>query len=313
MADFASHSVSSVTSVTKAVVPAAGLGTRFLPATKATPKEMLPIVDKPAIQYVVEEAVSAGLPDLLLITGRSKRSIEDHFDRAYELEEALAAKGDEDRLESVRESSDLADVHYVRQKEPKGLGHAVLCAAQHVGDEPFAVLLGDDLLDPGDPLLNRMIQVRARYGGSVVALMEVEPDQVSRYGCAAVSPTEDDDVVRVSDLVEKPPPEEAPSRWTIIGRYVLDPAVFDVLRETPPGRGGEIQLTDALKVLGGRDSADGGPVHGVLFRGHRHDTGNKLDYLRTVVRFANERPDLAEEFLPWLRDFLDENVGVGQR
>src|SRR6201996_7248666 len=218
--------------VTKAVVPAAGLGTRFLPATKATPKEMLPVVDKPAIQYVVEEAVSAGLNDVLLITGRSKRSIEDHFDRAYELEEALAAKEDWDKLSLVRESSELATMHYVRQGSPNGLGHAVLCAAQHVGHEPFAVLLGDDLIDPRDPLLNRMIDIRNQFGGSVIALMEVAPEEVSLYGCAAVEATSDSDVVIVTDLVEKPPQGEAPSRWIVIGRYVCDPEVFDVLRET---------------------------------------------------------------------------------
>jgi UTP--glucose-1-phosphate uridylyltransferase len=286
--------------VTKAVVPAAGLGTRFLPATKATPKEMLPVVDKPAIQYVVEEAVSSGLNDVLLITGRSKRSIEDHFDRAYELEEALTDKEDWDKLSLVRESSELATMHYVRQGDPKGLGHAVLCAAQHVGHEPFAVLLGDDLIDPRDPLLTRMIDIRNTHGGSVVALMQVEPEEVSLYGCAAVEATEDDDVVTITDLVEKPPPGTAPSRWIIIGRYICDPEVFDILRETSPGRGGEIQLTDALKVL-----ADKGELRGVLFRGRRYDTGNKLDYLRTMVTFAAERPDLADEFLPWLRKFLE--------
>ena len=298
MADFAA--------VTKAVVPAAGLGTRFLPATKATPKEMLPVVDKPAIQYVVEEAVAAGLEDVLLITGRSKRSIEDHFDRAYELEEALAAKDDVDRLALVRESSDLAYVHYVRQGVPRGLGHAVLCAEHHVGQQPFAVLLGDDLIDAKDHLLTRMIEVRQRYGGSVVALMEVDPEQVSQYGCAAITPTSEDDVVTIDDLVEKPVPGEAPSRWIIIGRYVCDPAVFGVLHETPPGRGGEIQLTDALKVLAKQGTGGGGGVHGVLFRGRRFDTGNKLDYLRTMVQFACERPDLAQEFVPWLRKYLDE-------
>jgi UTP--glucose-1-phosphate uridylyltransferase len=292
MADYAA--------VTKAVIPAAGLGTRFLPATKATPKEMLPIVDKPAIQYVVEEAVASGLDDVLMITGRSKRSIEDHFDRAYELEEALAAKDDAEKLALVRESSELATVHYVRQGDPRGLGHAVLCAAQHVGDEPFAVLLGDDMIDARDPLLSRMIEVRQRFGGSVVALMQVSPEQVSQYGCAAIAPTEVDDVVTVTDLVEKPVPGEAPSNWIIIGRYVCDPDVFGVLRETQPGRGGEIQLTDALKVLAQR-----GEVHGVLFHGRRYDTGNKLDYLRTLVQFACERPDLAQEFVPWLRKYVD--------
>jgi UTP--glucose-1-phosphate uridylyltransferase len=293
--------------VLKAVVPAAGLGTRFLPTTKATPKEMLPIVDKPAIQYVVEEAVAAGLTDVLMVTGRSKRSIEDHFDRAYELEEALRAKGDEERLASVRESSDLATMHYVRQGEPKGLGHAVYCARQHVGDEPFAVLLGDDMIDARDALLTRMIEARRQYGGSVVALMEVEPDQVSAYGCAAIQPTEDDDIVNITDLVEKPAQGDAPSNWIIIGRYVCDPAVFDVLEKTAPGRGGEIQLTDALRTLAGMPVEEGGQVHGVLFRGRRYDTGNKLEYLRTVVQFASERPDLAPDFMPWLRDFVQSH------
>jgi UTP--glucose-1-phosphate uridylyltransferase len=295
----------STNTVTKAVIPAAGLGTRFLPATKATPKEMLPVVDKPAIQYVVEEAVSAGLHDVLLITGRSKRSIEDHFDRNYELEEALEAKDEAERLAQVRESSELAHVHYVRQGDPKGLGHAVLCAAQHVGNEPFAVLLGDDLIDARDPLLTAMIKVRQQYSGSVVALMEVDPEQVALYGCAAITPTGQDDVVRVTDLVEKPVPGSAPSRWIVIGRYVCDPAVFEVLRNTPPGRGGEIQLTDALKTLAKMSPADGGGVHGLLFRGRRYDTGNKLDYLRTLVQFACERSDLAQEIVPWLRKYLD--------
>ncbi|MBO3751490.1 UTP--glucose-1-phosphate uridylyltransferase GalU [Streptosporangiaceae bacterium NEAU-GS5] len=291
--------------VTKAVVPAAGLGTRFLPATKATPKEMLPIVDKPAIQYVVEEAAAAGLLDVLMVTGRNKRSIEDHFDVAYELEDALRAKGDEERLSQVQEPVDLATMHFVRQGEPRGLGHAVLCAKQHVGHEPFACLLGDDLIDARDPLLKRMIEVRGTYGGSVVALMEVPEEQVSLYGVATISPTSEDDVVRVTDLVEKPPAGQAPSNWAVIGRYVIDPAVFEVLEKTPPGRGGEIQLTDALRTLAGRSTAEGGTVHGVLFRGRRYDTGNKLEYLQTVVQFAAERPDLAPEFMPWLRQFLD--------
>jgi UTP--glucose-1-phosphate uridylyltransferase len=308
--------------VTKAVVPVAGLGTRFLPATKATPKEMLPIIDKPAIQYVVEEAVAAGLNDLLLITGRGKRSVEDYFDQNYELEAALTAKGDQDGLAAVRAPSDLATIHYVRQGEARGLGHAVLCAAEHVGNAPFAVLLGDDFIDRRNPLLPRMIEARQRYGGSIIGLMEVPPDQVSAYGCVAIKPTESDDIVAVTDLVEKPDPGEAPSNWIVIGRYVCDPAVFDVLRETPPGRGGEIQLTDALRTLArtDRDSGtDGGGVHGVLFRGRRYDTGNKLDYLRTLVNFACERPDIAPEFVPWLREFLDtlpqptagENAGKG--
>ncbi|MCR8943991.1 MULTISPECIES: UTP--glucose-1-phosphate uridylyltransferase GalU [Streptomyces] len=294
------------TSITKAVIPAAGLGTRFLPATKATPKEMLPVVDKPAIQYVVEEAASAGLEDVLLITGRNKRALEDHFDRNYELESALQKKGDADRLARVQESSALATTHYVRQGDPKGLGHAVLCAAPHVGDQPFAVLLGDDLIDPRDPLLARMIEVQEQHGGSVVALMEVEPSQIHLYGCAAVETTEDGDVVKVTDLVEKPAPADAPSNYAIIGRYVLDPAVFDVLRQTEPGRGGEIQLTDALQTLAA-DEKIGGPVHGVVFKGRRYDTGDRGDYLRAIVRLACEREDLGPEFRSWLRTFVDED------
>lgn len=300
--------MSDTTVVTKAVVPAAGLGTRFVPATKAVPKEMLPVVDKPAIQYVVEEAVAAGLDDVLLVTGRGKRAIEDHFDRAHELEQVLAGKKDEEGLSLIRESSELASVHYVRQGEPRGLGHAVLCAARHVGDEPFGVLLADDFIHPDEPLLRRMLDVRARLGGSVVALMEVGPDQVSHYGCAAIEPTGEADVVTVTDLVEKPQPQDAPSNWIVIGRYVCDPAAFGVLRRTPPGRGGEVQLTDALKTLAGMDPADGGGVHGLLFRGRRFDTGNRVDYLRTIVQFACERADVAGEFVPWLRKYV-ENLG----
>ncbi|MCZ4118478.1 UTP--glucose-1-phosphate uridylyltransferase GalU [Streptomyces sp. H39-S7] len=295
------------TRITKAVIPAAGLGTRFLPATKATPKEMLPVVDKPAIQYVVEEARAANLGDVLMITGRNKRALEDHFDRNYELEEALTRKGDESRLARVRESSDLATMHYVRQGDPKGLGHAVLCAEPHVGDQPFAVLLGDDLIDPRDPLLSRMIDVQERFGGSVIALMEVDPGQIHLYGCAAIVPTGEDDVVRVTDLVEKPAAGEAPSSYAIIGRYVLDPAVFDAIKKTPPGRGGEIQLTDALREMSHRDD-DGGPVHGVVFTGRRYDTGDRADYLRAIVRLACEREDLGPDFRTWLRSYVTEEM-----
>jgi UTP--glucose-1-phosphate uridylyltransferase len=296
--------------VTKAVIPAAGLGTRFLPATKATPKEMLPVVDTPVIQYVVEEAVAAGLGDVLMITGRNKRPLEDHFDRAYEVEEALAAKGDEQRLAAVRRSSELAAMHYVRQGEARGLGHAVLCAAEHVGEHPFAVLLGDDLIDPRDPLLPHLIDVQRRFGGSVIALIEVEPESIGLYGCAAVEPVDDDGVVRVTDLIEKPHPAEAPSNLAIIGRYVLEPTVFAVLRQTPPGRGGEIQLTDALRALarGGPDALGGGPVHAVVFRGRRYDTGDRLDWIRTVVRLACEREDLGPELREWLRRYVDKEM-----
>ncbi|MCZ7459740.1 UTP--glucose-1-phosphate uridylyltransferase GalU [Streptomyces sp. WMMC940] len=293
--------------ISKAVIPAAGLGTRFLPATKATPKEMLPVVDKPAIQYVVEEAVGAGLSDVLMVTGRNKRPLEDHFDRNYELEEALSRKGDAERLAKVQESSDLATMHYVRQGDPKGLGHAVLCAAPHVGEQPFAVLLGDDLIDPRDPLLSRMVDVQEREGGSVIALMEVEPSQIHMYGCAAVEATGEDGVVRVTGLVEKPDPAEAPSNYAIIGRYVLDPAVFEILRKTEPGRGGEIQLTDALQILAA-DEKIGGPVHGVVFKGRRYDTGDRGDYLRAIVRLACEREDLGPDFRAWLRRYVTEEM-----
>jgi UTP--glucose-1-phosphate uridylyltransferase len=284
--------------VTKAVIPAAGLGTRFLPATKASPKEMLPVVDKPAIQYVVEEAVRAGLTDVLMVTGRNKRPLEDHFDRAVELELALESKGDEERLAAVRHSSELADVHYVRQGDAKGLGHAVLAAAQHVGDQPFAVLLGDDLIDERDHLLEQMIEVQAREGGSVIALMEVPHDQISMYGCAAVDG--EGDVVRITALVEKPPADEAPSDLAIIGRYVLAPTVFDVLRRIPPGRGGEYQITDAIQELIATE-----PVHGVVFRGRRYDTGDRLDYLKAIVQLAAERDDLGPPFTAWMREWLD--------
>jgi UTP--glucose-1-phosphate uridylyltransferase len=282
------------------------MGTRFLPATKATPKEMLPVIDTPAIHYVVEEAVTAGIDNVLLVSGRGKRSIEDYFDKNIELEHALEAKGDQAGLAKVRASTNLAAIHYVRQGQARGLGHAVLCAAEHVGDAPFAVLLGDDFIHPEDLLLRRMIDVRQRYGGSVVALMEVDPELVSSYGVVAFKPADDDDVVRVTDMVEKPSVGDAPSNWIIIGRYVCDPEIFPVLRETAPGRGGEIQLTDALKALVDRSEAGaGGGVHGVLFSGRRYDTGNKLDYLRTQVQFACERPDIAPEFVPWLRTYLD--------
>ncbi|MEV5007570.1 UTP--glucose-1-phosphate uridylyltransferase GalU [Streptomyces sp. NPDC093064] len=301
--------------ISKAVIPAAGLGTRFLPATKATPKEMLPVVDKPAIQYVVEEAVSAGLDDVLMVTGRNKRPLEDHFDRNYELESALEKKGDGERLAKVQESSDLASIHYVRQGDPKGLGHAVLCAAPHVGSEPFAVLLGDDLIDPRDPLLQRMIEVQETYGGSVIALMAVAPEQIHLYGCAAVEATEDGDVVRVTGLVEKPDAAQAPSNYAIIGRYVLDPHIFDILRKTEPGRGGEIQLTDALQHLAEAHASAttdeqraGGPVHGVVFKGRRYDTGDRGDYLRAIVRLACEREDLGPDFRAWLQRYVVEEM-----
>lgn len=289
-------------SVRKAVIPAAGLGTRFLPATKAMPKEMLPVVDKPAIQYVVEEAVSVGLSDVLMITGRNKRALEDHFDRVPALEAMLEAKGDTTKLESIQAASNLGDIHYVRQGDPKGLGHAVLRAKQHVGREPFAVLLGDDLIDARDELLSTMIEVQAKTGGSVVALIEVEPSQISSYGCADIQELDGESYVRVKHLVEKPEPHEAPSNLALIGRYVLHPAVFDVLEGTEPGRGGEIQLTDALQELAAGD-AEGYGVYGVVFRGRRYDTGDKLSYLKACVELACDSEDLGPGLRDWLPDF----------
>ena len=291
--------------ITKAVIPAAGLGTRFLPATKAMPKEMLPVVDKPAIQYVVEEAVAAGLTDVLMITGRNKGALENHFDRVGELEAALLKKGDTDRLSKVNYSTDLAEVHYLRQGDPLGLGHAVLRAKMHVGREPFAVLLGDDLIDARDVLLSRMIEEQAIRNASIVALLEVDPELVHLYGVATVEATESDDVVRVTGLVEKPTAEKAQSNLAIIGRYVLRPEVFGILEHTQPGKGGEIQLTDALEEMARNPEQTGG-VYGVIFRGRRYDTGDRLDYLKAVVQLAVEREDLGPELRPWLTDFVSK-------
>ncbi|WP_271403327.1 UTP--glucose-1-phosphate uridylyltransferase GalU [Kocuria palustris] len=288
--------------VRKAVLPAAGLGTRFLPATKATPKEMLPVVDRPAIQYVVQEAVDAGLTDLLVITGRSKRALEDHFDRIPSLEAQLKESGKDKLLEAVEHASELGDLHYLRQGDPKGLGHAVLRAKTHVGDEPFAVLLGDDLIDEKEDLLSEMIEVQQRTGGSVVALLEVPQESIGAYGCADVSAVEGEDYVRVNGLVEKPEPAEAPSNLAVIGRYVLHQGVFEVLEHTEPGRGDEIQLTDALAELAAQEG-EGGGVYGVVFRGRRYDTGDKLSYLKANVTVASEREDLGPELRAWLIEF----------
>ncbi|MBN9224108.1 MAG: UTP--glucose-1-phosphate uridylyltransferase [Microbacterium sp. SCN 70-27] len=282
----------------KAVIPAAGLGTRFLPATKAMPKEMLPVVDKPAIQYVVEEAVGAGIDDILIILGRNKNTISNHFDSVPELESNLTRKGDHDKLDRVRRSTGLADIHFVRQGEPKGLGHAVLRAKNHVGDATFAVLLGDDLIDERDPLLATMLAENERTGLTVIALMEVDPEHIHMYGVASVEPTDDPDVVRVTGLVEKPKREDAPSNYAVIGRYVLTPQVFDILERTEPGKGGEIQLTDALQELAVTDG-----VLGVVFRGRRYDTGDRVDYIKAIVQLATDREDLGAELRPWLKDF----------
>ena len=294
-------------SVTKAVIPAAGLGTRFLPATKATPKEMLPVVDRPAIQYVVEEAIRAGLNDVLMITGRNKRALEDHFDSVPVLESQLAEQGKDALLKAVEATNKLGELHYVRQGDPKGLGHAVLRGKVHVGDEPFAVLLGDDLIDEKEDLLSQMVEVQQATGGSVIALMEVPRESISAYGAAAIEAVEGQDgYVKVTGLVEKPAPEEAPSNYAVIGRYVLSSKVFEVLENTAPGRGNEIQLTDALQTLA-VGTGEGEGVYGVVFKGRRFDTGDKLSYLKANVILASEREDLGPELREWLKEFADKN------
>ncbi|MGE5461310.1 MAG: UTP--glucose-1-phosphate uridylyltransferase GalU [Solirubrobacterales bacterium] len=284
--------------VRKAVIPAAGLGTRFLPATKAQPKEMLPLIDKPAIQYVVEEAVRAGLTEILIVTGRGKRSIEDHFDRSLELEHFLESKGKFDELKQVREISDMAEIHYIRQKDALGLGHAVSVAEAFVGGEPFAVLLGDDIMSDHNPLLTDMLGVHERYGRSVIAVTEVSRDEVSLYGIAETEFVEER-LARVLSLVEKPEPDEAPSNLAVIGRYVLTPEVFDCLRETSPGRGGEIQLTDAIALLSEQQA-----VYAWVFEGGRFDVGNKLEYLKATIELAIDREDLGEGLRTYLADLV---------
>jgi UTP--glucose-1-phosphate uridylyltransferase len=277
-------------SVTKAVIPAAGLGTRFLPATKAQPKEMLPVVDRPSIQYVVEEAVAAGIDDILIITGRNKRSLEDHFDRNFELEHQLADKGKTADLAEVVELSELADIHFVRQGEPLGLGHAVSVARKHVGDQPFAVLLGDDIMHHDSHVLTNMIANYAATGASTVALMEVPPSEISAYGCAAPE-NRRGDLVDIVDVIEKPKPEIAPSNLAIVGRYLFTPTIFDCLEQVKAGVGGEIQLTDAIALLLKEE-----PVMGLVFEEGRFDIGKKIDYLRATVELALERTDLGPEF-----------------
>jgi UTP--glucose-1-phosphate uridylyltransferase len=283
--------------VRKAVIPAAGLGTRFLPVTKASPKEMLPVVDRPAIQYVVEEAVAAGLDDVLVVTSREKRAIEDHFDRNLELEAALEAKGKTQELALVRELAGLARMHYVRQGQALGLGHAVSVARDHVGDEPFAVLLGDDIMVDAT-VLTAMVGLHAREGGTVIALKAFPPEEISAYGCVRPEPA-GESLVRILDVVEKPAPAEAPSNLAIMGRYVFGPEVFTALEKVGPGRGGEIQLTDAIGALVAE-----GPVYGYVFEHGRYDTGNKVDYLRANVELALARDDLGAEMAAYLGDLV---------
>jgi len=289
-----------VTRVRKAVIPAAGLGTRFLPATKAQPKEMLPVVDKPAIQHVVEEAVGAGLRDILIITGRGKRAVENHFDRSFELEHYLEAGGKFDLLKQMQEIVEMADIHYVRQGEPRGLGHAVSVARQHVGDEPFAVLLGDDIMSDSSTVLADMLGVHDRYGRSVIALKEFPREEISAYGCVKPDRVEGEhDLVRVLEIVEKPRPEEAPSGLAVMGRYVFTPQIFEVLERVQPGVGGELQLTDAIGLLLGEQT-----VYGHVFVEGRYDIGDKLDYLRATVEIAIDRADLGPQFRTFLADLV---------
>lgn len=289
--------------VKRAVLPVAGLGTRFLPVTKSVPKELLPIVDKPAVQYIVEECVEAGIDDILFVTAAGKSALEDHFDRSLALEVALDEKGKHAELAAVRDVAGLADIHSVRQGEPLGLGHAVLMGARHVGeDESFAVILGDDLLAPGSGFLARMIEAHERTGRPVVALMEVPEDQVHLYGVAEVTPGDRDGEFDVRRVVEKPERSQAPSNLILVGRYVLPGSVFGVLRDTPPGHGGEIQLTDALQALAADE-----PLVGLVLDADRYDTGDKLGYLKANIEVAAAREDLAPALLPWLRSWLAQH------
>ncbi len=290
--------------ITKAVIPAAGLGTRFLPATKALPKEMLPVIDKPAIQYVVEEAVNAGLSHVLMITGRNKNALENHFDRAVELENLLIEKGDKDRLGVVDEATGLADIHYVRQGDPLGLGHAISKAETFIGNDAFAVLLGDDLIEVESDLLSKMLRLAEEKNASVVALMEVPKEEVIKYGIVNPGGREGR-VIEVTELVEKPSVENAPSNYAVIGRYVLQPGVFEVLRNLQPGVGGEFQLTDALNEMAKNHNL-AGPVIGLVFDGRRFDTGDRLSYLKTIVELATEREDLGADFSTWLKGFSEK-------
>jgi UTP--glucose-1-phosphate uridylyltransferase len=304
------------TRAVKAVIPAAGLATRFLPATKAVPKELLPVVDRPVLQYIVEEAAAAGVVDVLLVTGRGKTSMVDHFDRQPYLESRLEAKGDLERLAAVRRPAELAEIYTCRQGEPLGLGHAVSYAESHVGREPFVVLLGDEFVEEERPLLPAMIDMQARTGGIVLAFLEVDPSETDRYGIASVDRAAPElaeavagipgisAVHRVTGLVEKPPPDRAPSNLAVLGRYVLPPELFDAIRRIKPGAGGEIQLTDAMALL----LVEGVPVHGIVYRGTRYDTGLPLGYLQAVVQIAAKRSDLGPSFTRWLRDYVHNEL-----
>ncbi|MCR1849872.1 UTP--glucose-1-phosphate uridylyltransferase GalU [Paeniclostridium sordellii] len=286
--------------VRKAIIPAAGLGTRFLPATKSQPKEMLPIVDKPTLQYIIEEAVSSGIEEILIVTGRSKKSIEDHFDRSIELELELEQKGKLDMLKIVQDISNMVDIYFIRQKEPKGLGHAIYCAKSFVGDEPFAVLLGDDIVDSDKPCLKQLIGAYDEYNTSILGVQEVAKENTDKYGILDVKHIEDR-VYKVNDMVEKPKVEEAPSNIAILGRYIITPAIFEILENQKPGKGGEIQLTDALKTLGEHEA-----IYAYNFEGKRYDVGDKLGFLKATVDYALKRPELKSDFI----EFLKEKVSL---
>lgn len=285
--------------VKKAIIPAAGLGTRFLPATKAQPKEMLPIVDKPTIQYIIEEAVASGIEEILIITGRNKRAIEDHFDKSVELEQQLQATGKDDLLNMVEDISNMAEIYYVRQKEPKGLGHAISCARTFVGNEPFAVMLGDDVVDSEVPCLKQLIDCFNEYKTTILGVQQVSKDDVYKYGIVKGMHIEDR-VYKVKDLIEKPKVEEAPSNVAILGRYIITPQIFEILQNTDPGKGGEIQLTDALKTLINQEA-----IYAYEFEGRRYDVGDKLGFLQATVEFALKREDLREQFMNYLLKLQD--------
>lgn len=284
--------------VRKAIIPAAGLGTRFLPATKAQPKEMLPIVDKPTIQFIIEEAIASGIDDILIITGRGKRAIEDHFDRSLELEEELRKKGQEDLLAQVRQIAELCSIHYIRQKEAKGLGHAIYCAKAFIGDEPFAVLLGDDIVDSGTPCIKQLIDAYDEYQTTILGVQHVPMSEVSKYGIVEGKKV-DDRIYKVKTLVEKPDTDHAPSNLAILGRYIINPSIFDYLENAKPGKNGEIQLTDSLCELAKKE-----PMYAYDFIGKRYDVGNKLGFLQATVEFALKREDLKSDFEAYLRNIL---------
>lgn len=287
--------------VKKAIIPAAGLGTRFLPATKSQPKEMLPIVDKPTLQYIIEEAINSGIEEILIITGRNKKSIEDHFDKSVELELELEQKGKQEMLEMVRDISNMVNIHYIRQKEPKGLGHAIYCAKSFIGDEPFAVLLGDDIVDNETPCLKQLINAYDEYKTSILGVQEVAMEDTNKYGILDVKHIEDR-VYKVKDMIEKPDVDKAPSNVAILGRYIITPTIFSILENQQPGKGGEIQLTDALKTLGKQEA-----IYAYNFEGRRYDVGDKFGFLEATIDFALKRDYLREDLLNYMEEVVNKN------